>query len=495
MKISYIIYFLAVLSMSFFAGCNDRLDINTDPNAPSDATEKLILPAILSNFAYEVAGGWPVRTSSLLTKHTAYAVAGPHEGNYLINASDVDNFWKFYSYVDVMKNCKVLIDKANGNGNPGYSAIAKIMLAWNLSYITDSFGDAPYTDAFNGEDKIVKVKYDSQEEIYTQIQNLLDEAIAEATNSNESGSPGSEDFIYGGDMIKWQHLARTLKARFHLRLSYAPGHDVVGEASLALDNLNAGAISEAEAPTFKYEDKADAQNPWYQYAILGNWNTATKPSQYYVNLLTETNDPRLTYQVDVVTADGTNKGKYIGVTNDPPPLALANYSSIGSFYSAPDAALNLLIYPEVPFIKAEAEFLKANKVVTPAVSSAYEEGIIASMKMYGITEYQSYVAANRLNMDSETAYRQIMTQKYIANYLQFEAYNDFRRTGYPNLPLNQEVYPGSDDEAFPVVVPIIPLRFPYPASERSYNAENIPANIPSGHVAAMQIPVWWDTTN
>lgn len=491
MKIKHIFFLLVVFSMSFVTGCNDRLDINTDPNAPSDATEKLILPAILSNFAYEVAGGWPVRTSSLLTKHTAYAVAGPHEGNYLINASDVDNFWKFYSYVDVMKNCKVLIAKAEENGNPGYGAIAKIILAWNMSYVTDAFGDAPYSDAFKGEDQVVKVKYDTQEDIYKQIQILLDEAIAQATANNETSTPGSEDFVYAGDMSKWLHLARTLKARFHLRLSYAPGYDAATQANLALEALDAGAITAPEMPTFNYEDKADAQNPWYQYAILGNWNTATKPSQFYVNLLATTSDPRLVSQVGVVTS-GVNQGNYIGVTNDPPPLALANYSPINSFYSGPAAPLNLLVYAEVPFIRAEAEFLRANRVVNPAVSAAYEEGISASMEMYGITGYQTYINANKLSNDPETAYRQLMTQKYIANYLQFEAYNDFRRTGYPNLPLNQEVYPDSEDEAFPVVVPIIPLRFPYPASERSYNAENIPSNIPSGHVAAMQIPVWWD---
>jgi hypothetical protein len=494
MKIRNIIFPVSVFFISLFVGCSDKLDINTDPNAPSDATEKLILPAILSNFAYEVAGGWPVRTSSLLTKHTAYAVAGPHEGNYLINASDADNFWKFYSYVDVMKNCKVLINKANENGNPGYGAIAKIMLAWNMSYITDSFGDAPYSDAFNGDDGVVKSKYDSQEDIYKQIQSLLDEAIADSEQTNTSG-PGAEDFVYGGDMVKWQHLARTLKARFYLRLSYAPGYNAATQANLALEVLNAGSITESEAPMFKYEDKADAQNPWYQYAILGNWNTATKPSQFYVNLLTGTNDPRLGYQVGVVTTDGVNKGKYIGVTNDPPPLALANYSPIDSFYSAANASLNLMVYAEVPFIRAEAEFLKANRTVTPAVNAAYEEGIAASMNMYGVTGYQAYINTNRLSSNADEAYNQIMTQKYIANYLQFEAYNDFRRTGYPNLPLNLEVYPESEDDAFGVVVPIIPLRFPYPASERSYNAENIPSNIPSGHIAAMQIPVWWDATN
>lgn len=485
---------LSLLFISLFTGCSKKLDINTDPNTPSDVTEKLLLPGILSNFAYEVAGGWPVRTSSLLTKHTAYAVADLHAGKYSITASDADNFWKFYSYVDVMKNCKVLIDKATENGNPGYGAIAKIMLAWNMSYITDSFGDAPFSDAFRGEEGVVKSTYDSQEDIYKQIQILLDEAVVETTQDNVSG-PGAEDFVYSGDLNKWQHLARTLKARFYLRLSSAPGYDAATQADLALKVLDEGSITPDEAPIFQYFSTADAQNPWYQYAILGNWNESTKPSQFYVNLLASTNDPRLGYQIGIIAEDGPNKDKYIGVNNDPTPLRIENYSPIDSFYSAADASLNLLVYAEVPFIRAEAEFLKANRTITPAVSAAYEEGIVASMDMYGVTGYQAYVNANKLSSNAEEAYAQIMMQKYIANYLQFEAYNDFRRTGYPILPLNKETYPNSEDQPTETLIQIIPLRFPYPASERSYNAENIPSNIPSGHAAAMQIPVWWDATN
>ncbi|MNY35512.1 Starch-binding associating with outer membrane [compost metagenome] len=84
-----------------------------------------------------------------------------------------------------------------------------------------------------------------------------------------------------------------------------------------------------------------------------------------------------------------------------------------------------------------------------------------------------------------------MTQKYIANFLQFEAYNDYRRTGYPALPVNDEVYPGEPLDV-PPFMDIVPLRFPYPSSERSYNAGNIPADIPLNPTEAMAVPLWWD---
>jgi hypothetical protein len=183
----------------------------------------------------------------------------------------------------------------------------------------------------------------------------------------------------------------------------------------------------------------------------------------------------------------------VGVTNDATPTPLPNYSAIGEFYSAADAPLYMLVYAEIPFIRAEAEFLKANRTVTPAVIDAYNAGVRASMQMYGIDNaaITAYLAAQPLSLTPATAYAQIMTEKYIANYLQFESYNDFRRTGYPNLPLNTETYPGTDLEIEPVLN-IIPLRFPYPSSERSYNNDNIPGEVPSAFLEAMKIPVWWD---
>ncbi len=76
-----------------------------------------------------------------------------------------------------------------------------------------------------------------------------------------------------------------------------------------------------------------------------------------------------------------------------------------------------------------------------------------------------------------------MEQKYIALFLQFEAYNDWRRTGFPNdLTL-----------AKGALVPSIPLRFPYPQDELLNNAANVAATGSSGRLLpALAVPVWWD---
>lgn len=493
---------LIAISSFFILGfltvsCQKNLDINEDPNQPTEVPENLMLPSLLSNFSYEVVGGYPVRTTSLWTKQTAYAVDGAHAGGYAITASDVNNLWTYFSYSDVMNNAVLLKDQALENGNPHYSAIAKIILAWNLSIITDLFGDVPYSEAFRGSEGILKPKYDAQEDVYKSIQTLLSEAIEEANQDGGNLLPGGDDLVYGGNMDSWTNLAHTLKARFYLRLSNAPGYNAATQAQLALDELAKGSIDASTQPEFEYFSATGAENPWYQFAIDGKWNTATRPSQFYVNMLLDNNDPRLAYQATLVEAGDNvlpeNVGTYKGVVNEAPTVNLANFSQINPVYSASDAPLYWLIYPEVEFIRAEALFLAANQTVTAQVIEAYESAIQASMDFYGINsaETTDYIQNNPLSTTAATAYRQIMTEKYVANYLMFETYNDFRRTGYPELTINNDTYPGVPLDQ-PPRINQIPVRFPYPSAELLYNAANIPAGISANPVEAIVVNVWWD---
>jgi len=77
---------------------------------------------------------------------------------------------------------------------------------------------------------------------------------------------------------------------------------------------------------------------------------------------------------------------------------------------------------------------------------------------------------------------EIITEKYIANFINIEPYNDFRRTGYPDL---QPVADG--------VIDNIPYRLTYPVSEYQTNGSNVPGDVPRGP-AGGTVPVDWDTT-
>jgi hypothetical protein len=96
----------------------------------------------------------------------------------------------------------------------------------------------------------------------------------------------------------------------------------------------------------------------------------------------------------------------------------------------------------------------------------------------------AYVASLPTLTGSGNALKEVMTQKYIADYLIISAYNDWRRTGYPELAIIKSP-----------VVNNIPLRFVAPTSELNNNLENLQSTgIPLGQ-DAMTIPVWWDSEN
>ena len=61
----------------------------------------------------------------------------------------------------------------------------------------------------------------------------------------------------------------------------------------------------------------------------------------------------------------------------------------------------------------------------------------------------------------------------------FEAWTDYRRTGYPNVPLTRAPNPG----------PGVPVRYMYPQTEYNYNATNVAGE---GTISAFTSKVFWD---
>jgi hypothetical protein len=70
---------------------------------------------------------------------------------------------------------------------------------------------------------------------------------------------------------------------------------------------------------------------------------------------------------------------------------------------------------------------------------------------------------------------QIITEKYVADFLSPETYNDWRRTGFPRLRLVQNAY-----------VDYIPRRWPYSFSEVLTNPQ------PEQEGVTTASRVWWD---
>jgi len=435
----YINYILSGLVFLLATSCNLEEE-NINPDDPEDANVNLILPGAQAGLAY-AQGSDLGRYANVFTQHLEGA-GRQHLviGQYQITEGDVDNLWRFNLY-PAMENLQLVIQKAAEEGSPHYSGIAKVMLANTLGLTTDAWGDIPFSQAFQGAENL-RPSYDTQEAIYGEIQRLLDEGIAELQAPTSFRSPGRDDLIYGGRLNLWVRAANTLKARYYNHLSQV---DPMGSATQALAALQAGLASPAEDALFQFGTTETEANPYYQFnqqrgdVVMGD---------FFVNLLQSQDDPRLPF---FVAEDGTSMGPFYGSINSPVPL---------------------VTYYEAKFIEAEAQ-LRAGS--PDGAAAAFNEAVSASLQSVTGAADPAYVAAVASETGATITLQDIMTQKYIAMFTTIEPWVDYRRTGLPAIPVLQDA------------LGPFPLRFPYPQSERLYNAANLPSNLND-----TSDPVWWD---
>lgn len=470
-KIYYILTaFLLLVSAS---GCKKYLDINKDPNNPSDVQEALILTPLEIYTTTNIIGGYPGSVSAYWTQQLAINQEAPQIDSYRITPSDVNNTWSFDLYPAIFNNSRIMIDKAEKAGNNGFAGIGKILLAYNLAVCTDLWGDIPYSEAFGALNGL-KPKYDSQEDIYKLIQKTLDEAIV-ILSAAPAGIPvGGSDVIYGGNFDSWKRLAYTLKARYYLRLSKAAGYSATTQADLALAALQNGFTKNSENAKVIYTEKEKSENPWYQGTLPGAGGVVL--AKYFVDLLVANNDPRL----QILAAPGL-EGDYVGRQSGTSPatdptIYAAVSPNVGGFIEADDetgksAPVYLATYSEALFIKAEATLIKSGPVAAqPVLKMAIE----ANMDLLKVdpADKNVYTAIHSV-LDPVTPLKTLITEKYVSSFLSLEAYNDWRRTGFPVLNVVPNAFR-----------PYIPQRFPYPSQEITSNPQ------PQQSILTSE-KVWW----
>jgi hypothetical protein len=444
----YIAFFLGALMLSV-SSC-DFEDTNIDPSRQADVQLKDILPAAQAQAAYNT-GAIAGRIPGIIIQHfEGFDAQQLGYTRYVIGESDGNNLWVGGLYNGVMKDADILKQKAITEDKPHYLGISNILMAHALGMGTSIWGDMPYSQAFKGVENLTPT-FDSQEQIYTAIQALLDEAIVKLAEPAGTGAPSKDDLIFKGDAAKWIATARALKARYHMHLVKRDPQ----AASKALAAINAGAIaSVADEPRFKFEAAQTGANP---YALFGTQRPKTMIiSKTLSQKMDDTNDPR---KSKYMMADGT-EDLYYSSTNT------------NLFWAQNNSFLPLISYTELKFLQAEA-LVRAGASDVEALA-ALSEAVIANMTQLGISaeDYEEYLAANVNFVDAISAaekIEKIINQKYIALYAQgpLEVWTDYRRTGYPALTANPNGSNGSNPSG------IIPRRFLYPIDERLTNGSNL----------------------
>ncbi len=461
-----LIYLFAVI---LFTACSDKImdEIDTNPNEPEEVSIKLLMPQVTTNAAFTINSNSMSWYTSVFVEHTCGVHGQLMEADQRININSqtFNNDWG-YIYLDQLMDLSQIIKKGSEGGtetgNWKAVGIAKILFAHTYSVATDCFGQIPFTQALKPNEYSRPV-FDNQQAIYTSLQTMLDEAIADLGKTSV-GAIGGADLIYEGNAAKWIKAAWALKARLYNHLSK---RDPQGSATSALDAVSkAFQSSTDELKLDKFTEIATQQNPWFQEEADRGHHSLSK-TMY--DLLVANNDPRLAHWFTKIN------GQYAPAKNGENQQDQSGtlYSKFTSELLSATTAVPIISYRELKFIEAEAWFrkgdkLKANEAYQAAVTVALTDNNISS------ADRNAFLAQPSVSPGKDALTLElIMKQKYIAMFMfqSIEAWTDWRRTGIPQL---QNPYGN------------VPRRLPYPDDEITTNGANIPANITTAK------GVWWD---
>ncbi|TAE21873.1 MAG: SusD/RagB family nutrient-binding outer membrane lipoprotein [Candidatus Kapaibacterium sp.] len=440
------------LTIAALSACDAIIppSINVDPNNPTSiSAPSLLLTPVQVNIGYAI-GGDGSRYAGIFSQY--YSGLDRQfltiNDNYQLSEADVTTYWSNL-YASGLNELILLADAARARNGANYVGASQLLRALILGNLTDVFGDIPSSQAAQGATNL-RPQFDSQQQIYTQIQSLLDSALTNLAATSPLAM-GADDQMYRGNIAQWRRAASLLKARYAIRLTKL---NAMQAATQSLQFLRANPLT-GNADDLQITFSAGAPNPMNQFQNQRAGNIDT--NRAFTNLLRRLNDPRF------------------------PRLTLRT-NNLLSWHVQTTAPVILASFAEAKFIEAEA-LARTGQSAT----DAYRDAVRASFTKLGLTaaEADTYLAQESVSIAStsgaETLTR-IVTQKFIALFPSGEGYNEWRRTGVPALT------PNSGQSA-------IPRRFPYPQEERFYNDANRVAALARQGVrdaGDLATPVWWD---
>ncbi|MEP1032726.1 SusD/RagB family nutrient-binding outer membrane lipoprotein [Ekhidna sp.] len=457
-KVISILTCLVLISSS----CDFDEDINVSPATPADVSAQAIVPAAQAGMAW-VVGGELVRLSGLFTQQFVGINAQQADNyRYLWVPADGDGIF-FRMYVSTLQPLVIIDEKATAEESNHTSGMAKVLIAHGLGSMTDLFGDVPYTSAFGARDGNLQPTYDTQEDVYTTIHSLLDDAITLLSGPAGNGAAlGGDDLIYGGNTASWIAAAHSLKAKYYMRLSKVSA-TAYSDAEAELANAIASSAGDLQ---LSFGTSPNESNPAYQFSQDRGGNINIDP--FFFGMLNTLNDPR---RSALFLVDATQ------------PSGYSTTFDAGTYYTNINAPVIMTSYTEMKFLEAEIELMGNSDI--PAAEAALAEAIGSSIAKLTSSSDAAYVATNSALAglaDDAARLEQIMTQKYIAMYSNgIEPWADYRRTGYPNLTPNSNGINSFNLNGE------IPRRVSYPQTEIDLNNANVP--IKDGN---LQTPMWWD---
>lgn len=472
------IYILLLIAITAFSSCEDYLDVNTDPNNPTEVGPDLVLPVAQNFTARWLHSDRRVSHLGNMIMYNWSEAAGfswyNDEFQYLASSTTFYDLVFDQGYNDCLKQYSDLYD-LDTELYGSYVAISKIMSAYHYQILVDLYGDIPYSEALKRSVNPTP-SYDDAEGIYDALFVELTDAIAmieAAEASDVSIFPGSDDIIFGGDMTSWKQFANTIKLRMLTRLSDVKPDAFITTELGVITAEGSGYITADVTVDPGYLNEEDKQNPFWEdfgSGVDGTTtltNRATCATDYIIQYLQDTNDGRLDFLYEE-PADG-HLGVPQGIVSDPDTQGFQKVSNIGpGLLKGADQGSVIFTLAERHLNEAELAF----DGFGGDAETSYNAGVTASFLTLGATaaDATAYLGQAMENVNyaaSSDKLEAIITQKWLAtNGMTAEqSWFDLSRTGFPSgLPVSQEV-PGL----------VRPVRLSYPASEVGANKANVPS--------------------
>ncbi len=416
------------------------------------------------------------------------AMFGAYTGTFTdLTATSVDRLWR-YAYEEVFNNGKAVLDILEGTeGYDHHLGITKTVMAMTLVNLVDHFGDIPWTEALQGADNF-NPAVDDDAALYNVAFTYLDEAIV---HFGETPQAYPSDFFYNGSGSNWINFINSFKMKMYLNLRLTDA----SAATTAINAiLSSGNYIQSTAGDMQWQYSSSATNPDSRHpdfkANYSAGGSSDYMSNWYMNAMYNEKtdiDPRMRYYFyrqtpdapsgDNLPCDGLGfdycyiGGLYWGRDHSddegvPPDGELRTtfgvYPAGGELDTTQfatvtsDAGLGgagifpIMLYSYVDFMLAEA-VLELGVASGMTARAHFEQGIRTSMAkvrdfgaahpaatdtVHLITDYKidNYVTEALANYDAASNPLDIVIKEYFLALFGngMEAYNAYKRTGYPS---------------------------------------------------------------
>ncbi len=499
-KLSIILSLVLLLS-----SCDNFLDINENPNYPTDVSDELLLTSSIAAVTNVWAADWGLigsfwsqhwaqnNTSSQYKIYESYAISS--------NTNVIDRSYRAM-FVDGLSDNEIFLKKVEANENWGAYLMGAIIKAYGFQYLVDMYGNVPYTEAFLGSEKLNPV-IDSGEDVYAAIYALLVDALDKDFSSFVPELYEANDIIFEGEIEDWKAFANSLRLRILLRQFDANSSFATTEITNLIADMEAENIYllDKDVAVTNFEDADSKSNPLYE-SDQRQLNTTNnlKACATFTSYLEENGDTRI-------------ESLFVPVAGNFYGLVPGSYNVPSTEFEAPNLIASPVLEPEMPvywMTYAESELLIAEAYLrlgnTTKAQEFYESGVAASFDRMGADIGDLLSGAYAFpSTGFQEQLKAIIMQKWVDaadGGRGLESHIERVRTGYPEeSAISDQIAEGYTlpDNYIPGTLiyskkgttgGILPRRFPYADSELNFNSNAAEYKALSDADVILQ-KVWW----